>query len=443
MRAYEILEARKNPEQNPKTSAWDWFDKYYAQHGDNLFVSFTAIDKLGLNPGSKYNTPLGIYAYQAKYVDQVGNFSELPFAGDQRYVNFFIKKNSANVLELSEMSDSERIELSKRLIDGATKYYKIAPDSVQYQEWHTKWKNGMRYAETHARDPDTPGSVFWYSTKLLAEYIARVSDRAHSPHMWNHILRSAGIDGFTDNGYSIIHPSEPTQAVFFTLNTVQLLDRVPNTDYRAIEARQRAGAAVKEKIAQLAAMTPDQLYAHISEHPADIKHIKQPDERLQMLAIDNAQAGHIRNPSPKMQAYMLARAPTNILHIKHPTSEQIIQAITRLPHLIRELPPTQLPPKLELAVIKRDDGLFKDIYNPSEQACLAIAKRQPMFIAYITNPSIKVQMTAVRSDPFIAAYTRLAPEVQIFVYQNMPELLHSILAPSPELLAYARQHAED
>jgi hypothetical protein len=74
MRYKELTEARRNPEQNPKISV-NQAIKQRLQSGERgtpdnpkLFVSFTQLDKLGINPKSKYDTPLGIYAYPADYV---------------------------------------------------------------------------------------------------------------------------------------------------------------------------------------------------------------------------------------------------------------------------------------------------------------------------------------------------------------------------------------
>ena len=76
MHIKEIVEARKNPELNPKESVNKQLKDLYDATTDtipgsnikNLFVSFTDLDKLGINPTSRYNTPIGIYAYPAEYV---------------------------------------------------------------------------------------------------------------------------------------------------------------------------------------------------------------------------------------------------------------------------------------------------------------------------------------------------------------------------------------
>ena len=60
-----LLEARKNPDKNPKESINSAFIRREKETTDftagdvrNSFVSMTLIDKLGINPKSKYDTPL-------------------------------------------------------------------------------------------------------------------------------------------------------------------------------------------------------------------------------------------------------------------------------------------------------------------------------------------------------------------------------------------------
>ena len=82
MRYSEIIaEARRRSDVNLTIPVNAWINNYFReveQKGDmvddtgvlNLFVSLTAIPKLGINPRSHYYTPLGIYAYPAEYVFQ-------------------------------------------------------------------------------------------------------------------------------------------------------------------------------------------------------------------------------------------------------------------------------------------------------------------------------------------------------------------------------------
>lgn len=61
---------------------------YVGQPG--VFFSMTAIEKLGINPQSRYNTPLGIYAYPLDG-DHFAALRDgtLPFAGDQPFIQVF------------------------------------------------------------------------------------------------------------------------------------------------------------------------------------------------------------------------------------------------------------------------------------------------------------------------------------------------------------------
>ncbi|MEI7488797.1 MAG: hypothetical protein WCJ72_15595, partial [Chryseobacterium sp.] len=52
---------------------------------ENLVVTFTKIDKVGINPTSGYDTPLGIYLYPLNYVIERQLY--MPFAGNKPYFN--------------------------------------------------------------------------------------------------------------------------------------------------------------------------------------------------------------------------------------------------------------------------------------------------------------------------------------------------------------------
>jgi hypothetical protein len=96
----KLYELRSHPEQNKSLSAWDLVDKY--KDDPDVFISFTELNKIGINPQSRYNTPLGIYTYPLKeFVERyivkqkkpaiwrtfnLGYFA--PFGGGNNYVNF-------------------------------------------------------------------------------------------------------------------------------------------------------------------------------------------------------------------------------------------------------------------------------------------------------------------------------------------------------------------
>ena len=51
-----LYEARRNPSMNPKVSPLDTFSMY--GNRKDMFVSYTKVRKLGINPQSDYNAPI-------------------------------------------------------------------------------------------------------------------------------------------------------------------------------------------------------------------------------------------------------------------------------------------------------------------------------------------------------------------------------------------------
>ena len=108
MKRYKpLFEARSHPELNPHVGAWDYLEKY--QDDKDVYISFTAIDKIGINPQSHYNTPVGIYCYPLSefYKNYIGTGNNIkqtqvsigtfaPFAGNSQYINFIRVKDKSH-----------------------------------------------------------------------------------------------------------------------------------------------------------------------------------------------------------------------------------------------------------------------------------------------------------------------------------------------------------
>jgi len=108
---YKFKEIRKNPDMNPHIGAWDCVDKY--KDDKDVYISFTEIDKIGINPKSKFNTPVGIYTYPLrefvknycfnppyennKEIRTVGSYA--PFAGSAKYISFLKVKDKSHFIE--------------------------------------------------------------------------------------------------------------------------------------------------------------------------------------------------------------------------------------------------------------------------------------------------------------------------------------------------------
>lgn len=247
MRAREfITEKRKNPKQNPKISvnqaiisAYDASSYSDRLEDQNCFVSFTSIDKLGINPNSSFETPIGIYAYPASYV--IGRIGEtkspdhLPYAGEEPYASIF--SGVGNMLLVSDMSTTD-----------AMKYY---PKIGEYYASKSgmPWKQSVDIVERFINDahksakfPDLIGGRFWYVTMEVANLLSKPksiytkSDNGNTvksghhtgPTIWNDLLRFLGIDYIVDQGTGIIHTNEPHQALFLSTKAIDNVKRVYN-----------------------------------------------------------------------------------------------------------------------------------------------------------------------------------------------------------------------
>ena len=205
MKIHELLEARKNPELNPKISINDEILKFENLFGDkNTFISFTSVDKLGINPKSKYETPLGIYAYPLAYVRariraEHSPEHTLPFAGDQPHATLF----TADPKRLIFLS-----KFSKANLDTLIGHMKeVYPDD------HGAIDRALVWAKQHA-NVKTAGGIMWAMTMMFASMNTQESQ--NRAVKWNKVFRDLDIDGVVDDdGDGIIHSNEPTQAVFF------------------------------------------------------------------------------------------------------------------------------------------------------------------------------------------------------------------------------------
>lgn len=229
MKVFEIItEKRKNPKTSINKQLADIYnnaDILEATNQPNCFVSFTEIDKLGINPKSTYNTPLGIYSYPASYImDRIGGnnpMDNLPFAGNQPFANVF--KANGNIVDLKHMQNSQAVDyyrlIAKLWAEHSGQSWKESVDMIEMI---------IKDSETYSNFSEYVGGRFWYVTREIAHHLARKynspTKNTHNPSVpvaWNKLFRDIGIDGCVDFGVGIIHTSEPTQAVFFSIKSIQ------------------------------------------------------------------------------------------------------------------------------------------------------------------------------------------------------------------------------
>lgn len=371
---FKIAEARRNPEQNPKISVNEYIEQALAQAeplGDtnfkNLFVSFTDLPKLGINPQSHYNTPIGIYAYPAEYViDKTTQYGEktstltmqsLPFAGGKPWANIFRARVGANIINLKRLSEAEYNNYCERLIDLLTKIpskFKGTTEVLDRQNAEVVVLNLMEDSIGFARVSSSYGGRLWYITYIISGNIP-----GNKSVVWTSLFRRIGIDGFVDPDTEVIHPSEPTQAVFFGGNTVDLLATVPNKyTPRKVASRRELG---KEK---------HEIFSTNMKYLRTLLKGEWKDPNDRLMALRN----FIAAKGPRVASNYFKR----------------------------------IDPKTRLDLIEYDSNLFRDIYR--------VATGPEFAIAFVNNPRLIGNIDSIKPyvsvDEFKELLKKIIPKMQ-------------------------------
>jgi hypothetical protein len=421
MRHHEIsLEARRNPEKNPQISVNDHIydalvkEKSYLDTNSednksikNLYVSFTKEPKLGINPKSKYNTPLGIYAYPASYVvTNAGTSrtmrSSLPFAGDQPWVNIFTLKDVSKVLVISN-PEVDYEPYYKKLATA----FRRAFDSSDIE----KWRND---SETEALFK-TPGGKFWYVTMMAARSLAEKMYSNKIPLYWNLLFRRIGIDAVVDDGSGVIHENEQTQMVVFDPTAIKMIDRVENKYSPDTRKDSFDKQAIADKVSQ-----------EFKQVPKDFEHLSK------FFKGSIYKRKMIKFVEPELRRYILADNPELLVYYPTATEDDIFTAISndidRLPHLkgyYRNVTPaliTRLINSMNPRVDMREFlgyVFYKFEFNDPEYL-MALVRKEPKMIEYILN-SFGVK----EIDPRVFQIAYLSAKRKPLLYQDLINDLES------------------
>lgn len=231
----ELIEARRSPEKNTREHTITALSRYEGQ--PNVFASFTSgfskenhpikgktevrnrmgQNKLGINPQSNFGTPLGIYTYPIDYLLNQSHAAEeisAPYTGSGRWRYLYIVRVT-----------------SKRIIDSSTD---IAPHYLDLYNFlietmgEEEGRVIARVANDTAHSERSPHSKFWNLARLFAGAAIGLPNQPlgkSATVAWNVIMRKIGVEGYVDDqGQGIVHPSEPTQAVFFTPQAFRVID---------------------------------------------------------------------------------------------------------------------------------------------------------------------------------------------------------------------------
>ena len=201
-----------------------------------LFVTFVSVDKVGLNPKSKYDTPIGVYTYPLEYVFDE---EDVPFRGDDSEKSSKIKvlKQLSNKVLSNDLGDAEyqsKIKQIKNIIKTSGKY--VPEIETDHDKFIERWEDAAR--------KQTNFGCLWNVTRMLTmDYYSRKNHRKvngptkNNPIAWTKLLLELGYDLAIDNETGTIHPNEPTQAVFFNPKSYKVVgEEFVDTESRYIKS---------------------------------------------------------------------------------------------------------------------------------------------------------------------------------------------------------------
>lgn len=318
MKLYNISEARRNPDHpaQQKQSSYEHMKKY--SDDDSIFVSYTQIDKLGINPRSSYNTPIGIYTYPLKivfkkYIEPTKNVRRVPFAGRQPYIQ--VAKLDSNVKILSipnyNKSDFEKDldKLYQWVEDKKLNLYKPRSDFDYY----------VREYSRQSRVKSEAG-IIWNVTRLIADYYAKDKNK-NSSVVWAYILFNVlGYYGVIDEGDSIIHPSEPEQAVFFNIGALTIVDKIENKNKVGISVLFNSDSNEYDQIEKAWKLLPKLDTKNLE------KFIKYGiNNQMTMIGMDEVLYRYLDTSkiSPALERKFIEKNPSFIKYIKNPKEDTL------------------------------------------------------------------------------------------------------------------------
>lgn len=219
-----LIEKRKNPLTNTKVSAYEQLKKY--KDDPSIYLSYTSLKKLGINPKSNWNTPMGIYTYPIKEIwhkiEATKSSTGVPWASHQPYIHIIKYNGTGNLIEAETYSN-----LFKDIKHIREKYSYVYENS-KIETIDDVIRKGMRTSVN-----STDFAKFWNITHLISNDMIYVKKHSSKSMLnWSTLLRSLGYTGFSDkSGTGIIHPSEPIQTIFLSKKDITVVDMILNKDY--------------------------------------------------------------------------------------------------------------------------------------------------------------------------------------------------------------------
>lgn len=178
--------------------------------------------KIGLNPKSKYGTPLGIYTYPVDYVIKTSvNAGKIgaEFTGDAEWRYLWIVQATVH--------NDARFDCQNFSNADLTKVRENLTMMMEKQGFSESTIKDLLDGAAETPKIDTIAAKAWNMARLVSERLAENKTNANARSVqWSAVMRTMGFDYAIDLGSGLIHENEPTQAVFFNPNAFTCLDMV-------------------------------------------------------------------------------------------------------------------------------------------------------------------------------------------------------------------------
>jgi hypothetical protein len=215
------------------TPVLDVLEKY--KDDDNAFLSFTGdviptserrsdIDKksskIGINPRSPYDTPIGVYCYPIKayWKNIESNRIHFPIVPSP-HLYVFKAKNPERILVASEYTLDDYTKDFEKLDEIFSKLYDVG-EIEDDLSMHSNYFDSLK-----------PAQLFWTLTREIAHKIYDGgSVKSNRSVIWTQILRRFYDGVVDDKGWGFIHSNEPIQAVLWTKAQFDVVDYINRKD---------------------------------------------------------------------------------------------------------------------------------------------------------------------------------------------------------------------
>lgn len=203
----------------------------------SYYVTFTDLEKVGVNPNNKFATPIGVYAYNLKDLWNDWVSGDRFFGDDRKYVNL-LKLNTDKVFDFQNYTNYE-------------KDYQFLKDIYQRDYESTTGISFEDYIQTLKEKAtlyqhNTEAAEIWDTIQSMLQINDRQATSGlatkRSTILWNKTLRDMGYDAVVDKG-SNIHLLQSSQAIFLSPQSYDIVDRFVNRTYKqAVENEDKWGS---------------------------------------------------------------------------------------------------------------------------------------------------------------------------------------------------------